>query len=84
MEMVRQVAPLDSPVILLGETGVGKEVITNAIHATSLRNDGPLVTVNCGAIPENLLDSFHPEIPDLLFASLPPGLFRWKSQPVWC
>jgi len=57
MEMVRQVAPLDSPVILLGETGVGKEVIANAIHATSLRNEGPLITVNCGAIPENLLDS---------------------------
>ena len=57
MEMIRQVSPLDSPVILLGETGVGKEVIANAIHATSLRNDGPLVTVNCGAMPENLLDS---------------------------
>lgn len=57
MGMVRQVAPLDSPVILLGETGVGKEVIANAIHATSLRDRGPLVTVNCGAIPENLLDS---------------------------
>ncbi len=57
MEMVRQVAPLDSPVILLGETGVGKEVIANALHATSLRNNGPLITVNCGAIPENLLDS---------------------------
>jgi transcriptional regulator with GAF, ATPase, and Fis domain len=57
MEMVRQVAPLDSPVILLGETGVGKEVIANAIHATSSRNHGPLVAVNCGAIPENLLDS---------------------------
>lgn len=57
MDMVRQVAPLASPVILLGETGVGKEVIANAIHTTSLRNDGPLVTVNCGAIPENLLDS---------------------------
>ena len=57
MEMVQQVAPLDSPVILLGETGVGKEVIANAIHATSSRNEGPLITVNCGAIPENLLDS---------------------------
>ncbi len=57
MEMVRQVAPLDSPVILLGETGVGKEVISNAIHATSSRKDGSLVAVNCGAIPENLLDS---------------------------
>ncbi|MDR3555667.1 MAG: sigma 54-interacting transcriptional regulator [Syntrophobacteraceae bacterium] len=57
MDMVRQVAPLDSPVILLGETGVGKEVVANAIHATSSRKDGPLVVVNCGAIPENLLDS---------------------------
>ena len=57
IEMVRQVAPLGSPVILRGETGVGKEVIANAIHATSLRKDGPLVAVNCGAIPENLLDS---------------------------
>ncbi|MDR3554245.1 MAG: sigma 54-interacting transcriptional regulator [Syntrophobacteraceae bacterium] len=57
MERVRRVAPLDSPVILLGETGVGKEVIANAIHATSSRKDGPLVAVNCGAIPENLLDS---------------------------
>ncbi len=57
MDMVRQVAPLDSPVILLGETGVGKEVVANAIHATSSRKDGPLVAVNCGAIPDNLLDS---------------------------
>jgi transcriptional regulator with GAF, ATPase, and Fis domain len=57
MEMVRQVAPLNSPVILLGETGVGKEVIANAIHYTSSRRGGPLIKVNCGAIPENLLDS---------------------------
>jgi transcriptional regulator with GAF, ATPase, and Fis domain len=57
MDMVRQVAPLDSPVILLGETGVGKEVVANAIHAASSRKDGPLVALNCGAIPENLLDS---------------------------
>ncbi len=57
MALVRQVAPLDSPVLLLGETGVGKEVIANAIHALSSRKDGPLVAVNCGAIPDNLLDS---------------------------
>jgi transcriptional regulator with GAF, ATPase, and Fis domain len=57
MEMVRQVAPLDSPVMLLGETGVGKEVIANAIHHSSPRKDGPFIKVNCGAIPENLLDS---------------------------
>jgi len=57
MEMVRQVAPLDSPVLLLGETGTGKEVIANAIHYTSPRKDGPFIKVNCGAIPETLLDS---------------------------
>jgi len=57
MEMVRQVAPLNSPVLLLGETGVGKDVMANAIHYSSLRKDGPFVKVNCGAIPETLLDS---------------------------
>lgn len=57
MEMVRQVASLKSPVLLLGETGVGKEVIANAIHYASPRKDKPLITVNCGAIPESLMDS---------------------------
>jgi len=57
MEMVRQVASLKSPVLLLGETGVGKEVIANAIHYASPRKDRPLVKVNCGAIPESLMDS---------------------------
>jgi transcriptional regulator with GAF, ATPase, and Fis domain len=57
MKMVQQVAPLDSPVLLLGETGTGKEVIANAIHSSSPRKDGPFIKVNCGAIPETLLDS---------------------------
>lgn len=57
MEMVRQVAPLDSPVLLLGETGAGKDVIAKAIHYSSSRRDGPFITVNCGAIPETLMDS---------------------------
>jgi len=57
MEMVRQVAPLESPVLLLGETGVGKDVIANAIHYSSPRRDHPFIAVNSGAIPENLLDS---------------------------
>jgi transcriptional regulator with PAS, ATPase and Fis domain len=57
MDLVRQVAPLDSPVLLLGETGTGKEVIAGAIHKSSSRKDGPFITVNCGAIPETLLDS---------------------------
>jgi transcriptional regulator with GAF, ATPase, and Fis domain len=57
MEMVRQVAPIDTPVMLLGESGVGKEVIANAIHYLSRRRNAPLVRVNCGAIPGSLLDS---------------------------
>lgn len=57
MEMVRRVAPHSSPVLLLGETGVGKEVIANQIHYLSGRKDGPLIKVNCGAIPETLIDS---------------------------
>jgi len=57
MELVRQVSPLDSPVLLLGETGVGKELIASAIHNLSPRQDGPFIKVNCGAIPESLMDS---------------------------
>ncbi len=57
IEMVRRVAPLTSPVLLLGETGTGKEVIANAIHMSSPRSEGPLIRMQCGAIPEALLDS---------------------------
>ena len=57
MEMVQQVAPLSNTVLLLGETGTGKEVIANLIHFTSPRKDGPFIKVNCGAIPEQLIDS---------------------------
>lgn len=57
MEMVRQVAPLNNTVLLLGETGTGKELIANAVHFASPRKRGPLVKVNCGALPESLIDS---------------------------
>ncbi len=57
MQMVRRVASLDSPVMLLGETGVGKEIIANAIHYSSPRKDTPVVTVNCGAIADGFIDS---------------------------
>jgi transcriptional regulator with GAF, ATPase, and Fis domain len=57
MEMVRQVAPLNNTVLLMGETGTGKEVIANSIHFASPRKDGPFIKVNCGAIPESLIDS---------------------------
>lgn len=57
MAMIRQVAPTESPVLLLGETGSGKELIANAIHDLSPRQQGPFIKVNCGAIPETLIDS---------------------------
>lgn len=57
MEMVKQVAPLSSQVLLFGETGTGKEVIANAIHYSSPRADAPFIKVNCGAIPDSLIDS---------------------------
>jgi transcriptional regulator with GAF, ATPase, and Fis domain len=56
-EAVRQVAPLNSPVLFMGETGVGKEVFANAVHYSSPRKERPFIKVNCGAIPENLIDS---------------------------
>ncbi len=57
MESLHMVAPLTSPVLITGETGTGKEVIANAIHDLSPRSQGPLIKVNCGAIPETLIDS---------------------------
>jgi transcriptional regulator with GAF, ATPase, and Fis domain len=57
MQKASQVANLDSPVLLTGETGVGKDVIANTIHYSSTRSNKPFITVNCGAIPESLIDS---------------------------
>ena len=57
MQQVMQVASLDSPVLLTGETGVGKDVIANAIHHSSSRSKAAFISVNCGAIPESLIDS---------------------------
>src|SRR5258707_5249456 len=57
LEMVKTVAPSDSTVLLLGETGTGKELIARAIHNRSGRRERTLVKVNCAAIPTGLLES---------------------------
>jgi len=57
MAAVRQVARADVPVLVLGETGTGKEVVARAVHAQSRRANGPILRVNCGAIPHELIDS---------------------------
>ena len=57
METVSTVASLSTPVLLTGETGTGKEIIANRIHYASPRKDGPFIKMNCGAIPDGLIDS---------------------------
>lgn len=54
---INQVAPTDISVLIFGESGTGKELVAQAIHAQSRRRDKPLVIVNCGAIPEGILES---------------------------
>ena len=55
--LISKVAPTNSSVIILGETGTGKELVARALHDQSLRNEMPFVAVNCGALPENLIES---------------------------
>jgi PAS domain S-box-containing protein len=57
LEAVRQVAPRESTVLIRGETGTGKELFARAIHQSSARKDKPLVTLNCAALPSELIES---------------------------
>jgi two-component system, NtrC family, response regulator AtoC len=56
-DMIQRVAPTDAGVLIHGESGTGKEVVANTLHAMSRRHRGPMVAVNCGAIPESLMES---------------------------
>lgn len=56
-ETIRLVAPTDSTVVVEGETGTGKELVASAIHHQSPRRNGPFITINCGGVPESLLES---------------------------
>lgn len=57
LDLIHRVAPTDATVLLRGESGVGKELFAKAIHFLSRRSGKPLITVNCAAIPENLLEA---------------------------
>src|SRR6185369_12867761 len=57
VEEIERVAPTEASVLIEGESGTGKEIVAQAIHDLSARRDAPLVPVNCGAIPESLIES---------------------------
>lgn len=57
LNLIDKVAASDVPILVSGESGTGKELVARAIHAKSLRKNGPMVSINCGAIPENLIES---------------------------
>ena len=57
LRLIERVGPTESTVLIRGETGCGKELVARAVHQASLRADQPMVSINCGALPENLIES---------------------------
>jgi DNA-binding NtrC family response regulator len=80
--LIARYAPSDAPVLILGESGSGKELCAAALHRLSPRREGPLVTVNCGAIPVSLLESelFGAERGAFTDAVSRPGFFERANR----
>jgi two-component system NtrC family response regulator len=55
--IIRKISATDAPVLIMGESGTGKELVARAVHRLSIRKSNPFIVINCGAIPENLLES---------------------------
>lgn len=75
LEQVSHLAPLDKPVLIIGERGTGKELIASRLHYLSSRWQGPFISLNCAALNENLLDSE-------LFWSRSGGVYRCAKNVI--
>ena len=98
LEQVSRLAPLNKPVLIIGERGTGKELIANRLHFLSGRWDGPFISLNCAALNENLLDTelFGHEAGAFTGAQKRhPGRFEradggtlfstsWRPRRCWC
>ncbi len=84
IEILKKMAATHLPVLLIGETGTGKELFAHAVHNASPRADGPFVAINCAAMPENLLESELFGYEDGAFTGAKrggkPGLFEFAHQ----
>ena len=82
--ILRKMAATDSPVLLMGETGTGKELMAHALHQASRRADGPFIAINVAAMPENLLESELFGYEEGAFTGAKkggrPGLFEFAHQ----
>jgi transcriptional regulator with PAS, ATPase and Fis domain len=77
-QLIRRYGPSDSPVLILGESGTGKELVARSVHAVSRRGGSPFVAVNCGALPESLIETelFGSEKGAFTDAVARPGCFE--------